>query len=303
MMKGEIMFLSTYKTTIKNLFRSPLFWFITILIFMMVLRRPFSAPTVYLSTLKETIPGGDARIIINYKHIIKQAANSAAPLMAYAFPIFTITSVVLILNRDYGDNFYEIEKAADIKPAVYLFGRLSALITVNFLFILICALINFYLFFIIHANGGVEWGRIESIDMELFVSESIPRILRNVVYIAWPCTLMYISLTYCVGSIFKNGIPAALTSLSYVLFARIFVIYGMRTEEGIAEFYKQYLQPVPLKLLNYFYWFDTPEHERIINAFEVKTSIEKALICIAIFLVCSIVYVTVSYIRTRKRDR
>lgn len=298
------MFLSTYKTTIKNLFRSPLFWFMTILIFIMVLRRPFSSFSSVLSvTLNETLGTNDPRIIIDYKLLIKQAANSAVFFMHYAFPIFTITSVVLILNRDYGDNFYEIEKAANIKPNVYLFARLSALITVNFLYIMICAMVSFYLFFIIHADGGVEWGRIESMSIGLFLSESIPRVLRNVVYIAWPCTLMYISLTYCVGSIFKNGIPAALTSLVYVLFARIFVIYGMRTDEGVAEFYKQYLQPVPHKLLNYFYWFDTPDHEGFINAPLIKTSLEKALICIAIFLVCSLVYITVSYIRTRKRDK
>lgn len=298
------MFLSTYKSTLKTLFRSPLFWFMTMLIFFMVLKRPFSSfSNVFSYTLNETFGTNDPRIIIDYKLLIKQAANSAVFFMDYAFPIFTVTSVVLILNRDYGDNFYEIEKAAGIKPGMYLFGRLSALITVNFLYILICAMVSFYLFFIIHADGGVEWGRIESMSMGLFLSESIPRVLRNIVYIAWPCTLMYISLTYCVGSIFKNGISAALTSLAYVLFARIFVIYGMRTDEGIAEFYKQYLQPVPLKLLNYFYWFDTPEHERIINAVKVKTSLEKALICISIFLVCSIVYITVSYIRTRRRDR
>jgi len=223
--------------------------------------------------------------------------------MHYAFPIFTVTSVVIILNRDYGDNFYEIEKAAGIKPGMYLFGRLSALITVNLLYILICSMVSFYLFFIIHADGGVEWGRIESMSIGLFLSESIPRILRNVIYIAWPCTLMYISLTYCVGSILKNGTSAALNSLSYILFAELFVIYGIRTDEGIAAFYKQYLQPVPHKLLTYFYWFDTPEHEGFINAPLIKTSLEKALICIAIFLVCSIVYITVSYIRTRRRDR
>lgn len=292
------MFQSTYKTTIRNLFRAPIFWlmsgFLLFTVFYNISRSNFG---VFYYTLGELISASDPRYVADYEVYIKVAANSALYFMATSYmPLFTVVSTVLILNRDYGDNFYEIEKAAGIKPSVYFFGRLAALITVNFAFIFILAMLNFHLYFLVH-------GSVEYLDIGEYLIDSFPRVMRNIIFVGWPCILMYICVTYFGGCIFSNGTLAAILSFSLVMINKLLSSFSMRFSEGFFKFYRDYLSHTPYKVSMYFYWFDTPGHESFIKSTEIDTSIKKVLICIAIFLVSSLAYVTVSYIRTRKRDK
>lgn len=280
------------------MFRAPIFWlilgFLLFIAFHKILQSSFG---VFNYTLGESILANDPRFVADYEVYIKVAANSAFYFMYTSYmPLFTVVSTVLILNRDYSDNFYEIEKAAGIKPLVYFFGRLAAIITVNFVFIFILAMLNFHLWFFI--RGGVEY-----LDIGEYLIDSFPRVMRNIIFVGWPCILMYICVTYFWGCTFSSGTLAAILSFSLILVNTLLSSYSMRFSEEFFKFYRDYLSHTPYKVSMYFYWFDTQGHESFIKSTEIDTSIKKVLICIAIFLVSSLVYITISYIRTRKRDK
>ena len=130
------MLLTTYKNTFKNLIRSTTFWLLVSLL--VIVAAQGARESFYLGD-------DDPNFVLNYKDYVQCIINSvAAKLLMYALPIFAVITVVLVLNRDYGDKFFEIEKAANIKPFAYLSGRLSALISINFVVLLLSNLLCFH---------------------------------------------------------------------------------------------------------------------------------------------------------------
>ena len=128
------MFSSVYKTTLKNLFRSLIFWLAAAFVIGVTVYE-FSKGHYgeYDHTLNEMIYDTDPRFVLSYIHYKSLMQNVCiSDVMYYAMPIFTVISTVLVLNRDYGDQFFEIEKASGVKAITYTGGRLAALVTVNF---------------------------------------------------------------------------------------------------------------------------------------------------------------------------
>ena len=105
------MFSAIYKTTLKNLFRSVIFWMMFVVFGFVVFELLTNGSYGYFSfEYNETIRDTDPRFVIDYHQYIQRIYNIVqSTLMYYAMPLFTSVSVVIILNRDYGDNYYEIE--------------------------------------------------------------------------------------------------------------------------------------------------------------------------------------------------
>jgi len=145
------MFSSVYKTTLKNLFRSLIFWLAAAFVIgVTVYNFAKGHFGQYSHTLNEMIPDTDPRFVLSmnqYRNLIGNVCIS--DVMYYAMPIFTVISTVLVLNRDYGDQFFEIEKASGVKAITYTGGRLAALVTVNFALAAITCFLgtHMYLFF------------------------------------------------------------------------------------------------------------------------------------------------------------
>ena len=98
------MFLTTYKNTLKNLIRSTTFWLLVAVLAIVVIQGVNEG-----FYLVDTEPD----FVLTYQMYIQSIINSlASKLLMYALPIFAVITVVLVLNRDYGDKFFEIEKAA-----------------------------------------------------------------------------------------------------------------------------------------------------------------------------------------------
>ena len=287
------MFLITYKTTFKNLFRSPLFRMMFAVMGLAVFEVVISGCSGYYDfELNEVIRDTDPRFVLDFRAYVQRIANAVySDLMAYAMPLFTSVSVVLILSRDYGDNFYEIEKAAGIKPTHYLLGRVAALLTINFAAAIIMTFIPLHAYVL--SRGGVA-----GLDGWAYIIDSTVRLMRNLIFIAFPGILFYIAFTYCVGSVFKSGLGAAACSVGYVIFNYLAV---RKLSIRFDLFFGAYLSPTPDKLCYYLHFYDTDLFETTLTTMD--TSLGKAVLCIGILVGLGVLYSTIAYFRTRKRDR
>ena len=276
------MFLTTYKNTFKNLIRSTTFWLIVAVLAVVVTQGAIDG-----------FYGGDddPNFALNYKDYVQCIINSlAAKLLMYAFPIFTVITVALVLNRDYGDKFFEIEKAANVKPSAYLYGRLTALLSVNFIILLLSNLLCMYLY--LYIRDGVE----ELTTWEM-ISETFIRVLRVDIFVGMPSLVFYIGLTYFVGAIFKSGIPAAIVGLGHAIwFYAGYLILRLH----IGEWYFNYFSPVPKKLRQFFHYYDTEWFEDTIKRFD--TSLAHVAFCISFLVGIAVLCSVVSHLRVRQRN-
>ncbi len=275
------MLFTTYKITIKNLLRSMSLWL------------SFAVLAIIVSqniTEGFYLGDDDPNFVLKYKDYVQCIINSlASKLLMYALPIFSVITVVLVLNRDYGDKFFEIEKAANIKPFAYLSGRLSALVTVNFVVLLLSNLLCMYLY--LYTRGGVE-----GLTAWEVISETFVRVLRVDIFVGMPSLIFYIGLTFFVGAIFKNGIPAAVIGMGYAI---SFYAANLVLRFRIAEEYFHYFSPVPQKLRQYFHYYDTEWFEDMIT--QRNTSIKQVTFCIA-FLTCFAFLCSIgSYFKLKRR--
>ena len=276
------MFLTTYKNTFKNLIRSTTFWLLVAVLAIVVIQGVNEG-----FFLVDTEPD----FVLNYQSYIQSIINSlTSKLLMYALPIFAVITVVLVLNRDYGDKFFEIEKAANVRPTSYLYGRLSALISVNFAVLILSNLLFMYCY--LYTCGGVE-----GLTMWEMISETFIRVVRVDIFVGMPSLIFYIGLTYFAGAIFKNGIPAAIVGMGYAIgFYAGYITLRLR----IAEEYFSYFSPIPQKLRRFFHYYDTEWFEDTIK--RQNTSVADVAFCISFLVGIAVLCSVISYIRVRQRN-
>ena len=277
------MFLTTYKNTFKNLIRSTTFWLLVAVLAIVVIQGVNEG-----FYLVDTEPD----FVLTYQMYIQSIINSlGSKLLMYALPIFSVITVVLVLNRDYGDKFFEIEKAANIKPSFYVYGRLSALISVNFAVLILSNLLFMYCY--LYTCGGVE-----GLTTWEMISETFIRVVRVDIFVGMPSLIFYIGLTYFAGAIFKNGIPAAIVGLGHAIwFYAGYLILRLH----IGEWYFNYFSPVPKKLRQFFHYYDTEWFEDTIKRFD--TSLAHVAFCISFLVGVAVLCSAISYIRVRQRNK
>lgn len=276
------MFLQVYKTTLKNLVRSKTFWLILCVLLII---------SIY-SAISGWYGGSDLTddYVLLFQKYVQTVPNSGVSILMYPLPLFAVITVSLILSRDYGDDFFEIEKANGIKTISYLSGRIIALITINFVVLLFTHLliININVF----TRGGVE-------DWSIWTSltDSFVRVLRFDICVALPTVIFYIGMTYALGTIFKNSIIPTVFSLGYVSF---FYCSFLLFRNQLAEDYFNSFSPMPLNLRKYFHFYDTEWFDDYILKNDL--SVEKVLFCIAFLIGIAVLCSVISYLRIRKRS-
>ncbi len=278
------MFYSIFKNTLKNTFRSLLFWMMFVLFAMHALQR-------YSIIISHDYVHG-----ISFFKYVQLASNviNGEGILYYSMPLITVVSTMLILNRDHGDNFYEIEKAAGVKPANYLVARLTALITLNV--VILTVMSYFFLHFEVFLRGGVK-----GIGLSEYIIDSTIRMARLILCRAVPTTIFYVCFTYCIGSVFKSSVVAAVTSIGYVVF---YAVGKLMLRQRIHSMFWDYLSPVPDKLTNYFHCYDCRnQHEFEILLEMDDTNLTKAVICICLLVGSGLVYSVITYLCTRVRDK
>lgn len=279
------MWSKTYTNTLKIIIRSTTFWLLFIILM----------TTAVSGAIGGFYVGDDEPdVVLSYNDYIQVIANSLISTLAFtALPLFCIVTTVLVLNRDYGDDFFEIEKAAGIKYFKYLLGRLTAIISIAAIATVIShsLCLNLYLF----TRGGVP-----HLGQWYYFGDSLVRMLRIDLCVMLPSLIFYITLTYFLGTILKKGIYAAAASFIYLLsFYVPFTRFRYLLTSDAVNRYFDYFSPLPWKLRMFFHVYDSEWHETTIQM--VGTSLDDALLCLLILFVCSILFFLISYLRICKR--
>lgn len=247
------MFLATYKTTLKTLVRSVLLWIVFFLVIFSVMNQAMGE-RVRIAILDEEyktigyISDLDPEYVLTYDKYIQTILNSCKSwTMLYAMPIFCVIVTVLVLNRDYSDDFFEIEKSNGVKSIKYFVGRFIAMLN---LCIFVCLLITFlgvhYYYF---TRGGVH-----DFTLTSYLIDSTVRIIRVFCCAMFPGILFYISLTYVFGCVMKSGFGGAVVGIGYILFENCTKSF---LSGRLPEIYHNYLTPNPSKLYQYWTFYDT----------------------------------------------
>ena len=285
------MFFQIYKTTLKNILRSKTVYFLFIIMMAIAIYDASSASYSYYDMhLGETIFDTDPRYVLEFKIYIQEISNSCTSMLMYSIPLFAVITTVLILNRDYGDNYFEIEKTENVKALSYLSARFLAILSVNFAVSTFVVLLAFYWYLL--SRGGVA-------DMEVLeiAIDSIIRLSRVIVMRVFPCVLFYVSFTYIIGNIAKSGIAGAIVGVGYVV-----VNYAatLMLRFRVNPFYFDSLSPIPNKLKTYLHYFDTEWFEKSLQNFE--TDHISAIICMSVLLGVSLIYFVFSFLIINRRE-
>lgn len=282
------MFLVTCKTTYKNIVRTKTFWLVTVILFLVAVNHASRACYgVFMPEYNEVIMDTDPRFVLNYQNYIQHITNSLETLLSYAGPVLSVVSVILIVQRDHGDHFFEIEKSVGLPYAKYVLGRILPLITICFCTITLCSFFSLHLY--VFLREGVA-----NIGLWKYLTDATVRLLRSNLLRTLPCITIYITLTYSVASLSKNAILSAVTGLGYVLLNMILGMYFLTAE----SVYINYFSPTPLKIMHYLYYYDTEWFETIPI---LETTLAEILLCIGNATVISVSLALLSYNLVRKR--
>ncbi len=287
------MFRSTYKNTIKNMLRSPTFWLMFAFLIGLCVYGAFRGNySAYLIETGETIGDLDPRWTWSYDKYIGHIRNCVfAQVCLYAMPLFTVSTVAIVLKRDFGDNFYEIEKASGVKSGCYLSARLAAILTVNFIVVLFAVFFNFHLFTALRSLPK---------DMTLwtYITDSTVRLLCFSVVTAFPCVIFYVGLAFGIGNLFRSSLASAITGVAYIV-AYFVTIYIFRLklmfEYGIDLF--AWLPGLPEKIADYFKYYGTDRYE----SYVAQLNVTDVVLAFGIIFASFALFYVISYLRQRKR--
>lgn len=282
------MFFVTCKLTCKNLVRAKTFWLVAVILFLVAVNHASRACYgVYMPEFDEVVMDTDPRFVLDYQKYIQHITNALETILSYAGPVLSVVSVILIVQRDYGDHFFEIEKSIGLAYAKYTLGRILTLITFCFCTITLCSFFSLHLYvFLREGVAGIEpWE---------YLTDSAIRLLRSNLLRTLPCVTVYIVLTYFIASLSKNVILSAVTGLGFVLTNMILGMYFLTAE----SFYINYLSPTPLKIMNYLYYYDTEWFE-IIPILKVTPT--EILLCIGNAAIISVSLFLLAHLLIRKR--
>ena len=283
------MFYAIFRNTVKTLLRSWIFWITFIILLAVTLPSVWERPEV-AAGYEYLLPTS-----LSFQLYCQHVGNLfQASFLSYALPVFAVISTVLVLNRDYGDQFFEIEKAADISPAQYLIGRLSAIISLQLLVVLVLSGL------LLHAYV-IGWGGVDGMSFGAYLIDSTLRICRWTVAAALPCILICVGLTYFIGVLFRSGLVATIGGLGYVIFYNAMMMYyvPLVLVKGFepAKIYVHYLSYRPKMLIEYLFTIESGG-----GGILVRTSLGEALLCIGILVAFFVVFTAVSYWRVRRRE-
>lgn len=277
---GDMIFLATIRNTAKTLFRSWTFLLALAVFAGMAVREGLADYVTYA-------PGYEPKVLA-YATYVQGIDHRMSNLLLLAFPFFAIVVTALVLNRDYGDRFFEIEKAAGVKPARYLLGRLCAVVAVSCAaqwgFGTLC--MGLYVF---------RWGGVYGLSVSQFVIDCALRQFRLTLCAALPLVLFCVGLIYLLGATFHSSFAAAVGGLGLAVGNYAFTfLYQYRAFAA----YFDYFSPVPKMLFRYVVFYNVPEQ----SLQRMGATLETALLCagwlVGVFALCG----AGAYCLVRKRE-
>ena len=287
------MFSTIYKTTLKTLFRSRTVWLALALIVIVLGADVMKGHYGYFDLqIGEMIYDTDPRYILKFdtyrENVLQNTA--CATIMLYPLPLFAVIATVAVLMRDYGDHYYEIEKAGNVRPISYYFARLLGIMTVVMVVAVGTTLLGIYWY--VFSRGGVEGYSAGELLLDTFL-----RIWKYVGGMMLPVLLAIVSATLCLGNLLRNTLIAALISLFYLVANYLYCYIGNVT--GWQPYF-QYLSNTPSKLRWVIAAYDRADPAATMAAFGTTPTL--ALYCVLITLIATLLYSVVAYLRIRSRE-
>lgn len=287
------MFFQTYKNTMKTILRSRTAWLALLLIAAVLIVDMVSGHYGYYDfDLGELIYDTDPRYVLEYD-IYRQNVlhnTACATVMLYALPLFAVLSTIVVLLRDLGDRYFEIEKAGNVRPIAYFSARVLGIMTISIIVALGATCFGVYGYVI--SRGGVS-----GYPFSAILADAFPRILRYVGVMMVPILLALVCATLCIGNIVRHSLLAALVPLFYLVGNYLYTLMG--SINGWKPYF-QYLSNSPDRLRWYLAALDRPDPLAVMTA--MGTSLTQALICIGITLGAAVLWSAVAVWRIRARE-
>lgn len=276
------MFCATVRNTVKTLLRAKSFW-LAVLVF---------AALVFWD-VKATMIGEDITfelpVPILYS-LAQMVHNQVITVMYYAFPVFAVITVALVLEQDYDNQFFEVEKAMDVRPSMYLAGRICALAAVD--------LTTVAVFTFLRQNINVYlMGGFRGMPLGKYLLESTYDLLRMDLLFCLPSLLYYIGIVYLIGSLLRSGKAAAIGGFAHVI---AFYFYRSRFRWQATPNYFDYFSPIPDHLHHFASYAGVEGAEKTLQMFDTKVS--DVLICLSFLLGVFALGMLLSYFTIRRRE-
>ncbi len=289
------MIFKTYRSTIKSLVRSPLFWATIILVVVNVIVRE-CRPLYGGGGASELIWDTDPRFVLSFDKFLQMIPNHIShSVMFYAVPAFSVVTAMIVMTNDYGKGFFEVEKAGGVRPAAHLFGRLAALVEVNSIVALAASFLAVVYYYV--TRGGVRGhGFAECLGVMTV------RVLRTFLFCELPPILVFLGLSLFVGAILKNGFASSVVGMAFVIFNFIVSAYfGFR----MTTFFNKYLTTNKFSAYLYFTYYDTDaaKTERIgMGIGHIPSPPSEVFTWIAVMLGASLVlFASTAYLTKRRK--
>ena len=286
------MFLSTYKATLKTLTRSLLLWIVIVIAFGAVMSSATSVNSSY-TIVENGLPvkvvyDTDPEYVLKRQTCIQTYVNGTVSwMMLYVIPVFCVVSTMLVLTRDYSDNFFEMQKSRGVKTFTSLIAKLLAILSVITAVYLIINFVsgNYYYF----SRGGVE-----GLTTAEHFADISSRVIRVYVTSGLPSILVFTLFTYMCTSITKSGYAGGVLGSLYVVF-----VYCMEItlRSHFPQWFREYFSPQSDFSYRYWGFYGSEWH----NTYMSPYTLEQVLTWLSVMLGLVAVFSIVTYFVSRKR--
>lgn len=295
------MFIRIYQTTLKRILRSPLFYLTLAVV----------AVLVFMNAYGITY-GKDQNddFVLGYHKYHELISNLMRGMMQYIIPCLCVVTVMTVVNGDYSDNFFEIERSGGVRSVSYFFGRILAILTVLLSAVLVFSFfsVNFYFFtrggtsnFTAIPENFIEEWPLHTLGDYLLDSSKI--ILRLVFLCQLPVIILFTSVTYMLGALLESGFIAGIGGSMSVVLA---YLTATRYQWAFDSVVYKYFLPARIGSYLYLAGFDTvfgSDKYTLPNGFNpyLLDTLEGVLAWLAVMLGLSLACIAVSFVCTYRR--
>lgn len=302
------MFIKIYKTTIKRILRSPLFWMALVVVAVLIFMNAHGE--MYGGVEGLSYGDRDPEYVLGYHKYHEMMANLLRHMMLYLIPCLCVVAVMTVVSGDYTDNFFEIERSGGVRSVSYFFGRILAILTVLLSITLIFSFfsVNYYFF----TRGGIanftaqpdnfveEW---PLSTLWEYIVDSTKVILRLVFGGQLPVIILFTSVTYALGVLFESGIIAGICGSVGTVLA---YLGALRYQWAFDSVIYKYFLPAKIGPYLYLSRYDTVFNSSKYNMpngmnIYLSDNFDAVLVWLASMLGLSIVCIVISFVLTHKR--
>ncbi len=275
----------------KTILRSPLVWAglaatLGFAVYRLVVPHYGAMDSVTFETILDT----DPRFTPEYIQYINEVLNCPYNLMRMLFPFLSVIVAGVVMMRDWGDGYFEIERAGGVRVRDYYLGRFLAVFTFVTFVAFLTVIISFHGYFI---TRGLPLG----MSLGEYIPDSNVRVLRVFFICDIPAILRVIAFTFLFSGVLKNGITGTIAGTGYAVFIYVTTVM-LNIQRRLPWEYNGYITPVPQYLYHYWGFYGTERFDqRVLNPYTTDMMIT---CLVSLYLIAAAVAVC-SFLCVKKR--